>query len=201
MGLFFGTRGYLGTQGWDRTRRLRTVARHRVVRIWTALAVLVVVLVVVLGPLTTTLETGVYFRDPQTAQFGWKNLTLFGGVEFLLPGVFAANPISKVDGSLWTLPFEVWGYAALGFLGAVGLLHRRWVAPVLFGVAVLVFRFPPTGEMTANIFRRNLSVSSAAGFAAFFLAVAAVAALRVEVRPGRFITAGVALFAGAIVLG
>jgi len=52
-----------------------------------------------------------------TYKYFFKCLTLIAGVSHTLPGVFESNPYKNaVNGSLWTLPYELRMYAILAFL-------------------------------------------------------------------------------------
>jgi peptidoglycan/LPS O-acetylase OafA/YrhL len=58
-----------------------------------------------------------YLGDPAVYKYFWNAITL--RPSWALPGVFKDNPIVTVNGSLWTLPNEVFCYAALLGIGMV----------------------------------------------------------------------------------
>jgi peptidoglycan/LPS O-acetylase OafA/YrhL len=103
----------------------------RFARIVPGLVVCVVLTAFVLGPLVTRSPLGAYFHDPLTAHYVTRNIGL--ALQWDLPGVFDANPRHGVNGSLWTLPIEVFCYLSLLALGLVGVLRGQVV-----GTAVLV---------------------------------------------------------------
>ncbi len=118
VGIFFAISGYLITQSWCTTPNLRQFIVKRILRIYPALIVCWVFIVVVIGPLATTLEPSVYW-----SQF-YAGLPRFAGNVLLLmneklPGVFTHNFIrSNVNGSIWIIKYEVLCYA----LVAAGVL-------------------------------------------------------------------------------
>lgn len=132
--IFFFISGLLVTQSLLRSRSIAGYARNRALRIFPALAVVVILAAAVLGPAVTTWPLTRYFADGQF-------LSYLGGVVLMgsnfLPGVFEGNPGSNsVNGSLWTLPYEVTCYAGLVLAGAAGLLTRRRI--VLAATIVLI---------------------------------------------------------------
>ena len=132
---FFVISGYLITQSYDRGRSPARFLAARALRLLPALAVTLVILALVLGPLLTTHDLHAYFADPRVGRFVWVNLSLtdfVGG----LPGVFEHNRFPDlVDGSLWTLRYEAECYAIVLALGLAGLL-RRWTAALLCAAAL-----------------------------------------------------------------
>ncbi len=184
VGVFFVTSGFLVAMSWERSPSLVVFARHRAQRIWPALVVLVVVLVLVLGPLMTTLSVGEYFRSPLTHHFAWKNILLVLGPEYFLPAVFSGQPSSQVDGSLWTLQYEVYGYFALAVLGWFGVLRRPWVVGCLLSAVLLLHRLGVSNtENGYQFFYRPMSVRGLLGFGAWFLAGAFLATVRSSLSP------------------
>jgi peptidoglycan/LPS O-acetylase OafA/YrhL len=92
---------------------------------------------IALGAATTSLPLRDFFTRPQTFDFYWRNLVF--ETEFYLPGVFDTNVEPRaVNGSLWTLHYEVRAYAFLLALGLVGAFSRKWIAVVAW-LAVLGF--------------------------------------------------------------
>jgi peptidoglycan/LPS O-acetylase OafA/YrhL len=131
--VFFITSGYLvGGSLLSRGDPARFVAA-RVMRIYPALIVVIVLSALVLGPLLTELPVARYFARSDTYRYVLTNGVAIFGVDFYLPEVFQHNPYrGNVNGSLWTLRFELWMYvlllaawlatAARGFVAAFAVI-------------------------------------------------------------------------------
>ena len=110
---------FLFASGFFVSRSLRQKSgrqffRSRMVRLYPAFAVVILLSVFVLGPLATTLSAGAYFSSPGT----WSYLLYLVMVpRYFLPGVFEANPVSHVNASLWTMILEALCYLALFIAG------------------------------------------------------------------------------------
>jgi len=78
-----------------------------------------------LGLALTSVSLKEYFSH-QTVIYFFKNISLIFGVEFQLPGVFENVPWKNaVNGSLWTLPYEVKMYAyLLGIFVVINVLSK-----------------------------------------------------------------------------
>ncbi len=123
--LFFVASGFLVYGSLVRSQSLVEFAWARTLRIQPALLAMLLLTVFGLGSLYTSEPLTAYLSSPQLLRYLPKCGTLFGGVAYELPGVFERNPFPKgVNGSLWTLPYEVRMYAGLALL---------WVAARGFG--------------------------------------------------------------------
>lgn len=140
--IFFVLSGYLVSLSLLRSPSLWVFARRRVVRIYPALAVTCLLCVLVLGPVVTQLPLDVYFRERETWNY-LKTATAFS-IKFTLPGAFAGNPLANaINGSLWSLPYEIKCYVALAMLGLLpGSL--RFKSLTAFGILLLSLLFRPT---------------------------------------------------------
>ncbi|MGE5772366.1 MAG: acyltransferase family protein [Hyphomicrobiales bacterium] len=115
--VFFITSGFLVTASLLTRQSAIEFVWARVLRIFPALLAMLLLTVVGLGLFFTELSGSSYLTDPKLYRYFFKSLTLFSGVEYELPGVFENNPYkSAVNGSLWTMPFEVKMYAALAII-------------------------------------------------------------------------------------
>ena len=122
---FFITSGFLVTSSLFARNSALGFIWARILRIYPALLVMVVLCICALGLWFTNLQAGAYFAHPRTALFALKNSTLVTGIEFYLPGVFSSLPWKKmVNGSLWTMPYEIWMYIALAVLWIVCRVFR-----------------------------------------------------------------------------
>lgn len=119
--VFFFISGYVVTQSAFR-RDLFTFCAARALRILPGLA-LVTVLTVVFGAAVTSLSQGQYWSSSMTWDYLW-NALLFP-IRFELPGVFETLPLTSVNGSLWTLPFEVSMYLCSALLIVARLRDGR----------------------------------------------------------------------------
>lgn len=120
--IFFAISGFLVTQSWIRQPRVGRFVIKRCLRIFPALAGVLVVTTYVLGPVVTSLSLSEYLSNPATHAYAVHNLSL--RTDYLLPGVFETVPYpNAVNGSLWTLPIEMRAYVAIAI---IGLAVRLW---------------------------------------------------------------------------
>lgn len=109
----------------------------RFFRIWPALILTCIVVAVVIGPLLSTLTVSEYFSADNNIFLYVINNTLLR-TQFNLPGVFTTNPYPiSVNGSLWTIPYEVYAYALLLSLYFIGALKHK-LFNVVFFVAITI---------------------------------------------------------------
>jgi len=135
--MFFALSGFLVMGSFERTRTLAMFFGLRLIRIFPALVVEVLLSAFLLGTIFTTLPLGDYFTDPLFFRYF---LNMLGEPQYLLPGVFADNPLpDTVNGQLWTVPFELGCYLVLGLVGAVGLRNRPLLAPLAAIVVTLAY--------------------------------------------------------------
>jgi len=192
VGVFFFISGLLISNSFDASRSLGSFVRKRALRIMPALIVVCLLLVLVVGPLTTTLPPGVYFRG------AWRFMgqAVFLPTAFSLPGVFADHPIDAVNGSLWSLKFEVACYAAAAAFvalsrGRSALVMGAWIASfvvsrwlnagagqpgALFYIGTMagLYRFFGAG-VVVYVLRDRVILSKIAAWVAFALSLIAFA--------------------------
>lgn len=140
---FFVLSGMLIYTSLMRTERTGLFIRKRFLRIFPGLAAVVLLCTFVLGPGLSSLVPGAYFRQHQTYDFLLKNLFLAPN-DNLLPGVFQDNYRPEINGSLWTLRYEVLCY--------VGMLLFYLVPPRLHkAYALLVYLLAMSGTLILSI--------------------------------------------------
>lgn len=130
--IFFSIGRYLVAGAWLRRPQFGSYIANRAIRIFPALALVVLVTVFLMGPLVTTLSVTDYFTHPKTWEY-LQNLVL--RPRYSLPGVFTENPYAhSVNGSLWTLLPTFFAYLLIPLLLLRG---RTWsiTALVVFGGA------------------------------------------------------------------
>ncbi|TFD49299.1 acyltransferase [Cryobacterium frigoriphilum] len=139
--IFFTVSGYLITSSWNRWPNLPSFLRNRALRILPALAAVVLLTVLVIGPLATDLTLSEYLTSYPT----WLYLS---GVllvpQYELPGVFVSHLSPAVNGSLWTLGIEACCYIATALLG-VALRRFAWAGTLILGVASIALALQPAG--------------------------------------------------------
>lgn len=134
--VFFFLSGILIAQSFERSRSLLDFAAARLLRIFPALAVCVLLAAFAIGPLVSGLGVAQYFASRGVYDYVLRTLSLATG-SAPLPGVFADNPApALVNLSLWTLKYEVLCYLGLALAGLAGLFApaRRGGACVLLAV-------------------------------------------------------------------
>ncbi len=168
--IFFITSGFLITSSFLSRNNLIVFSWARILRIYPALIVAVFFCVFIVGLCFTTMNIWDYLSNIQTYKFLLKNSVLFGGVEYNLPGVFNDIPWKNaVNGSLWTLPYEVKMYVILAVILSFIALLEKWLRFVshkntlllLSGGAIIIHFF--------NHFHPILSVNFVRLFFMFFI--------------------------------
>lgn len=141
--VFFALSGFLIVASWTHDPHARRFLLKRVLRIFPALILVVLLSAFVLGPLVTRLPLAEYFGHSMFGDY-FMNLRLY--IAYSLPGVFETNTYpNAVNGSLWSLPAEFFMYLLV--LGS-GLL-ARWLSVAGFAVV--------WGALTAAFFGLNLA--------------------------------------------
>jgi peptidoglycan/LPS O-acetylase OafA/YrhL len=122
VNMFFVISGYLIFASWQRRPQLLAFLYARFLRIVPALFVMLVVTVLLLGAVFSTLSFANFLTAAETVRYFWGCLSIVF-VKYELPGVFADNPLRGVNGSLWTLRYEIFCYAAVAVAGVAGFLR------------------------------------------------------------------------------
>jgi peptidoglycan/LPS O-acetylase OafA/YrhL len=134
--VFFAISGYLVTESYCRRPSPPQFALRRVARIWPGLLVNGLVCALVLGPIVTVLPVSEYLSSAGLPRFLLQILSLYPG-PLELPGVlFADTAVGRlINGSVWTLRYEVMMYAMVLLLAALRLLRLgSAIALVIVGI-------------------------------------------------------------------
>ncbi|MDD7770233.1 acyltransferase family protein [Suipraeoptans intestinalis] len=156
VAVFFCAGGYLIARSMDRIKDGREYFKIRALRIFPALAIVILLSAFVLGPCMTEYRVQEYFSDIGVYRY------LLNGVLILqheLPGVFQHNPyLATVNGSLWTLPVEFLCYVGCYVMWKIGFFAKKRakysvpiVAVGLAGVVALVKHLELSLELTSLV--------------------------------------------------
>jgi peptidoglycan/LPS O-acetylase OafA/YrhL len=118
---FFSISGYFISLSFHNRRSVVEFTVARALRIYPGLLWVLVLTAVVLGPAFTKYDLAGYFLDRGTLLYVPKNLMLWP-LQYELPGVFDENAYPRaINGSLWSLVYEVACYAMVAIVGMLGL--------------------------------------------------------------------------------
>jgi peptidoglycan/LPS O-acetylase OafA/YrhL len=165
--VFFAISGVLVARSFARQPSVRTWCLARVLRLFPALAVMLVLTVAVLGPVATTLPLAAYAGHAETWSYVPNNLTL-ALRQGSLPGVFEALPRpNETNGSLWTLYYEVICYGGVLAMGLAGAF-RSWrmlagAACIFVALNVAVLALPRDAVPTTLVIALSLGLPFAIG--------------------------------------
>lgn len=128
---FFSISGYLICKALQRNPNPIGYLRNRALRIFPGLFVLLAITIFVVGPQLS--PKGYWSNDPL---WYFQNLSLYLLSPYL-PGVFQGNPVTVVNGSLWTLAHEATCYLLLLAISWAGALNWRTLLLVVAGSYVM----------------------------------------------------------------
>jgi len=142
--IFFIISGFLVTGSLLSRQSTIEFVWARLLRIYPALIVMVLLSVFLLGLFFTTIPATSFLRSHETHVYMLQNMTLVSDVAYTLPGVFESLPMKKiVNGSLWTMPYEILLYMMLAILwlafGLVGSFRLQALKSSVLLLAVVSF--------------------------------------------------------------
>jgi peptidoglycan/LPS O-acetylase OafA/YrhL len=135
--IFFFMSGLVVTNSLLNKRNLLLFVLSRFFRIWPALAFTLITSALLLGPLLSQQSAAEYFSNKQVFAYISKGLAM--NIKYRLPGVFENNALDVVNGSLWSIPHEVFAYLALAGLFMLGALKPQFrLATILIFILILI---------------------------------------------------------------
>lgn len=120
---FFVVSGYLVFMSLENSRGVADYLEKRARRICPAYFA-VVAGCALIGFVVSTVPAAEYFSS-DLVRYLAANLVFLNFLEPNLPGVFRGNPISEINGALWTLKIEVMFYAAVPVIAWLGARAGR----------------------------------------------------------------------------
>jgi len=194
LGIFilFAVSGYLLVGSWDRRPSLAQFTLARVVRIFPALVVIVLLTVFVLGLALTELDHWDYLGSATTAEY---LLNMLLNPHYALPGVFMENEVSQaVNGTLWSLPAQ---FTCFFFVPLVAIARVRWVRAGIWIALAVAAASISASTWAAETIVWGSQVSQGLNVWPSFFVAAAIATVRL--RPPPALTAVAIVGFGAIV--
>lgn len=129
--VFFAFSGYLISQSWDKSSSAQEFLWHRFLRIYPAFLVCIAF---------TGIFVAKYFTGSVDISYLLNNFPLIFGTDQSIDGLFAGNPGgSLVNGSLWTLPWELRAYCLLLIFGIFGGLRSHKISIFSFVACWAIF--------------------------------------------------------------
>ena len=139
---FFAISGYFISLSFERRGSNGDFILARVTRIFPGLIVVTLFAAFLVGPLLSALPMPAYFASSVVWLYPLRTVALVGPLlSPELPGLFIHNPVHHVNGSLWTLLFEVACYIGLFSAGILGFLRRErfpWLLAAWLPVCLIV---------------------------------------------------------------
>lgn len=130
----------------------------RVFRIWPAFILVVLISALVLGSFYTRLSAVDYFSSQQFSVSDYIVSNIFLDIRYYLPGVFFELPYeAAVNGSLWTLYYEVGAYLGLLLMFLLGLFRGKWLATLAL-VSLLISQHYLHSDSLHPIFHQPILV-------------------------------------------
>ena len=140
--IFFLTSGFLIIASFVKRKSAINYLWSRAIRIFPALWVALIITLILIIPLShpTTFQSILFSSD--ATNYLLKNSILIARIEHTIPGVFNETPYQNaINGSLWTLPWELYCYLAIaiGISVLTRVAETSWRLIYTSGVLVVFF--------------------------------------------------------------
>ena len=136
VNFFFIASGFLVTGSMLYRKDPASYGSARILRIYPGLLVHVLIIMLLFGPLTTSLPLKEYFTHPDMLKQPFLVLS-FAETKMALPGILPDNKEHIASATLWTLRYEVMAYIGTLIAFMLGLLKHRWLLFAQFAVFAL----------------------------------------------------------------
>lgn len=122
--VFFIISGFLITASFMKKKSVTSFVWNRFLRIYPAYFVCIIIIGLIVAPV---------FGISTELSYIYHNLLLVRGIDNSIVGLFSMNPGgSGVNGSLWTLPWELKAYLMVLILGVIGIFKSKISVVLLF---------------------------------------------------------------------
>jgi peptidoglycan/LPS O-acetylase OafA/YrhL len=123
--VFFFISGMLVCTSLIRSQSPLSFIIGRSFRISPAFIATVCICALLIGPIMTNLSLSQYFSDKIVLAYIYKNILM--DIQYFLPGVFTDSIFKPaINGSLWTIPYEIGAYIALlSFFSITGMKNKN----------------------------------------------------------------------------
>ncbi|WP_294250251.1 acyltransferase [uncultured Sphingomonas sp.] len=156
---FFSLSGFLMVRSLERNSSIGQFALSRFFRIWPGMFAMCGIVAVCFAAFTTV-PIADYVFGRETLSYVFRTQIL--SPSYFLTGVYCGEPwggLCVINGSLWTIRWEVSCYVLIALLSATGMLSRRrftlFVLPAILLYA-LIFAYPPAQSWLAAKFGSHL---------------------------------------------
>lgn len=138
--VFFVMSGYLMAQSLSRDTNF---VRFGVARMLRVVPLFVIALLFSSGVMLFAFSN--YSQIPAHISYVKTNLLMFftGGVQYGIPGILEGRPNTSVNGSLWTLPYEIWMYLGVYVLFVLDKKYVKYGLGLLFIIFLWKQQTPP----------------------------------------------------------
>jgi len=130
---FFIISGFLIFMSYEKSKTMSSYFSKRIRRIYPAYA-FVIIISIITGLIFTSIPIKEYLSF-ETLKYLISNLLFLNFLQPNLPGLFVENPITAVNGALWTLKIEVMFYMLVPFI--VLVFNRIGRIKVIIGIYIL----------------------------------------------------------------
>lgn len=144
VNMFFLISGFLITISWFNSSTIITFSTKRIARIFPGLIGVFIVVIFLLGPLFSSNYSD-YFHQLSFSAILHDLLTM-NISQSTVDHMFASLPKDTINGSLWTLKYEMYCYILILLLGAFKLLTKKTVT-ILFILFFITYMFQTYGSL------------------------------------------------------
>lgn len=141
--IFFLTSGFLIMASFIKRRSTINYFWSRAIRIFPALWVALLVTLLIIIPLSHPTTAQSILSSSEATGYLLKNSILIARIEHTIPGVFDSTPYkSAINGSLWTLPWELYCYLAIAIgISLLTSVAKKYWRLIYSSGALVVFLY------------------------------------------------------------